>query len=321
MLCAAARAEVFCVNYFGSEESDAYAMLLTEDGKPLTQPNTYAYIYALTPSDTPVEDRLYSVEPVVVQADAPQGDDETTRRVALMNAQGELLTGFDFVQLEYAEPRCVIFTAPDWGCGLMDAEGHVLLDAQYTDIAAAEDGAWLAVALDGQSYYYDGLYPLVRIDAEGTHDTGLHVGAYALGTMSDGLCPVLGVSEYDGMSIYVNARGEVAFDRCFDYADSYHGQLASVGVGEQYGLIDRTGAEVTPLQYEFISHQDETGVFIANTTNTVDLLDDQTGAVIASLTFDNTEYVSPWSVNGGIMNVTTEHENYIYTMDGTLLAR
>ena len=37
----------------GTEEGEGYAMLLTEDGVPLTPPRTYASIYEITPSGTP----------------------------------------------------------------------------------------------------------------------------------------------------------------------------------------------------------------------------------------------------------------------------
>ena len=138
VLCPAALAETFSVYMYGMGEGPDYCMLIRDDGTPLTPAGAYNNIYAITPDDTPEAEKLYgAISNEVGIAYTPEKAEElrynfVDSSMALMNARGELLTGFDYSVLDYANGY-VLFTLPgeEHLTGAMDARGHVLMEAEY----------------------------------------------------------------------------------------------------------------------------------------------------------------------------------------------
>ena len=169
MLCASALAETYTVDVYGSEESPAYAILLSDDGTLLTPIQTCSSIYQLTPRGTPDAEKLFSVTPVNVDiAYTPELAEELlydmdSIHVALMNGEGRLLTGFDYDGLDYVN-GAVIFTLPDDArhCGAMDAAGNVIVEPVYaalrprTSTPRATSGTWACTPATATSTWMPG---------------------------------------------------------------------------------------------------------------------------------------------------------------------
>ena len=60
MLASTAMAESWAVSYEGEDDYSGYAMLIADDGTPLTPPDTYSTLYRVTPAGTPEADARYA---------------------------------------------------------------------------------------------------------------------------------------------------------------------------------------------------------------------------------------------------------------------
>ena len=322
LLAASASAEVYPIAYNCVGEDDGYAMLLRDDGTPLTPEDTYHSIYPITPAGTPEAERLYAADPQhpAGGSEALASDDEYAPAcVALLDAEGRQLTGFDAVYLRWAAPGKVVFTTLDERCGAMDGRGEVIVPTEYAELTALGDG-WLAVDPRGEPVDYGSRYPVVRIDADGSkHDTGLTAFSSSLGTASEGICPINDVAEYDGKGVYVDARGEVLFGRSFDRADSFAGGAAQMRIDGRDGLIDRQGQLIGNRLFEDIYRTESTSgdVFIATDGGDLTVFDAD-GKALFSRHFDADE-IRCWTLNPAMLNVTTRDLRRLFALDGTQL--
>ena len=157
MLCGtAAMAEVYVADLYGGEEDPSSAMLIDDNGTPLTPFGAYAMIGTMVPQGTPESERVYCAEPMQIQVPADQIDAENFYsyfRLALMGPDGSLLTGYDYCDLEYACPDRIVFTMPTQMRGVMDFKGNIILEAGYAAIIPDGQGGWLALAMDARCYH------------------------------------------------------------------------------------------------------------------------------------------------------------------------
>ena len=152
MLClllgSTALAETYVVDYFAPEDAVDYALLIRDDGTPLTPPETYSSIYMLTPEDTPEADRRYCVNSLEFQAnldpaDIDELDYDDYHRVALMDGEGKLLTGYDFTDITRVSDEYYTFNAPE---PVYDGD-DVPSDPGLSDLHFLGDGRWLAMRM------------------------------------------------------------------------------------------------------------------------------------------------------------------------------
>ena len=335
MLPTAASAETFTVSYDGVDDSTGYALMLDVDGTLLTERDQYQNIFCISQGDCLSEKRLYAATPAML-AEAPAeipGSGEASYdeyyRLAMVDALGNQLTGFDYLNLVHdAQSGVVVFTLPDRRQGVMDENGNCLLEARYAAIVPNGEGGYLAlaapeaIALDEETEY-----PIIYIDSQGRcFKTGYHTQISGLGSFSHGFCAVTQVSEYNGQTIYLDIEGTHCFDRSFTYGDSFYDNFAVVQEAEDsgYSLIDKNGACATSTSYDFIVSglYNDSGVFIASCADSFAVYDSETGALLFEDTFEGTEYVNAWMENQGLLRVNVGNETLLYRLpDGECLMR
>lgn len=328
LLCPAGLAERFAVTYAGSEEGDGYALLLTDDGVPLTPPGTYGSIDPLTPAGTPEALRRYRVEPLAPVADLGGADTEQLdyydyHREALMDADGQLLTGFDYCGFNWLSDGSVAFIVAEDGqtrTGVMDANAHVLMPPSYADVQPLGGGRWLALAPTGT----EGVFSAVVADADGGEiDTGLRTDCYYLPEVAGDLGIVPGVLDRGGGYVYVDRDGAERFRRTFDMAYDFYGDLAAVEVDGRFGLIDRGGELVVPAEYDYIDHDDNPDVnaYAAVRGAELTVFNATTGAVLLRKDLSPSTFVSANLSSPGLLWALGDEVIYCYSLDGGLLGK
>lgn len=340
LLCPAALAEVYVVDSYGSDEAEGYSMLLADDGMPLTPPRTYSSIYRITPDGVPEAERLYSVAPIDLGLEYDPATAEDMRyemgytRVALMDAQGRLLTGFDYEGLDYNNGY-VTFTLPGERslAGAMDPSGHVVMEPEYAELKHLAEDRWLAMAIpedesavrrvyyDDGGYYEEIDYEIVLIDSDGSRkNLGLHTRDRYFQVNPEGICVVWNVDEYDNDAVFIDSYGEVMFDRGFRTAENFDGDYAVAAEGDRYGLIGKDGAYAIQPEYEYI--QSGAGKpYIATDGRTVVVYDRKSLDVMAFLEFENASEVNVTAITGDLLGVSVGEGDEIYDMTGELLVR
>ena len=305
LLMGTACAEQYTVNVYGHDEgAPDCSLLIRDDGTLLTPVGRYSSIYEITPSDTPAAERVY------IAWISEEG--ESGGHAALMNADGELLTGFEFWTLEYmAGADQIGYSRPDGRVGCMDRRGNVLVEGEYFNLLPTGEGGWLALSAG------DGDGEILILDADGNAaSTGYHTD-YFSGNYREGLCPVPGVREFGGECVYLDAKGRLAFEQTFYDAYDFCGLLApAADANGRFGLIDRSGAFAAAPQYEDVS-QSRTGTFLCRASDRVDLYDCQTGALTASIPIGEDEYC--WEGANGLLCVNGDSGSKAYDLSGRLL--
>lgn len=338
MLCPAALGEIYVVENYGTEERAGCSLLVRDDGTLLTPMYTYSTIYQITPQGMDEEQRLYGVASFNVDAGSvpDTGSEEDYdmyfARLALMNAQGRLLTGFDYDGFEYG---CgyVVFTVPgeDRAVGAMDTEGNVVMEPEYAALKPLPGGRWLALAqpedpsavhrtyYDDGGYYDEIDYELQFIDSDGqTRALGLHTRDRYFNVNEEGISAVWNVVEYDGGTVFIDADGSLMFDRSFQYADNFIGDYAVAEEDRRYGVIDRTGAWVIEPEYDYINA--EAGKpWIATRGGSFVAYDPEDLRVRTAMTFEGVGDVSVAVISPELLGVTAGKSRRIYTVSGALL--
>ncbi len=328
MLCASALAETYTVDVYGSEESPAYAILLSDDGTLLTPIHTCSSIYQLTPRGTPDAEKLFSVTPVNVDiAYTPELAEELlydmdSIHVALMNGDGRLLTGFDYDGLDYVN-GAVIFTLPDDArhCGAMDAAGNVIVEPVYAALRPLRDGAWLALTFpEAFTDPYDALCGAAYIDAAGNvRDLGLHTRDRYLDVDARGVAVLGNVEEYDGKTVFIGPDGDELFDRQFQYADTFIGNYAVVEDNDRYGVIDATGKTVLPLEYDYINREPGKPI-IALRGSYYAAYDPEDFALLVEEDLSPEESVSAVAITPELLGISAGDRSWVRAIDGEVLS-
>ena len=325
LLCPAALAETFYINYDGTEESPGYALLLTDGGTALTPAKTYASIYPLNPGATPETALRYQAEPMglTVEVDAENLDDldyVAYHRVALLADDGRQLTGFDYCALNALSDGNFAFSVYDGEqtrTGVMDPEADVLVAARYMDIQPLGEGRWLALKPKENDQC-----SLTLVDADGTEtDLALTTNYTWLSESAGAPCVVDGIQEYDGESVFIDRDGKVCFDRSFQQAGGFYGNYAAVEVDGAMMLIDREGKPALDGTYQYLYHGFGTpdALFIAERDAQIWLIDARTGEIVMEHDFSPCSYVSGNLNTPGYLWVYTDTDDYLFRIDGTLV--
>lgn len=338
MLCPAALGEVFAVDSYGTDETMSYSMLVRDDGTALTPPRVYSNIYRITPEGTPDADVRYAVTPIDLGLEY---DPETAEemlyemgytRMALMDADGQLLTGFDYDGMDYDNGQ-VSFSLPGEtpAVGGMDADGHVLIPPEYAALRHLGGGKWLGMAMpddparvervdDGEGGYSEIIhYEIVFIDTDGSvRPLGLHSTDRYFNMNAEGICAIWDVDEYGGETVYIDADGALMFEKGFRYAENFEGNYAVVAVGDRYGVIDRQGEYVLPPEYDYINRDTEK-LTIARKGMSFEVYDPESMRQIMTLEYAEDTDVDVTAVTPDLVGVVTDGATAIYNIDGRLL--
>ena len=328
-LLSTAMAETYPVAYGNVDEGIGFMLLIDDDGTPLTPRYAYSNIGAITPEGTPFEDRLYSATTLHPDLTGLVPDEygwynADTRRTALMNAQGELLTDFDYSYIYYEEAGNVVITfTPDGCCGVLSRTGEVLVEPVYGAVTSNGEGGYLAVKTGEGAPDDEGPYPIVCITPDGaTLPTGWHSEISSIDAFRNGYCILNWLEEESGAgSVFVDAQGSQQFYHSFYSARDFLGNLAPVCRNEfgGTGLMDRRGRLVVPAVYGdiYTYGTDEDGIFVGTLRDGFALIDPMTGAVIREEHFpEEPDYVSCWSIGGRMLVVSDGENDFIYDFDG-----
>ena len=325
MLASTAMAESWAVSYEGEDDYSGYAMLIADDGTPLTPPDTYSTLYRVTPAGTPEADARYAAVRYALPGDAPIRRDVNgfiLHSAALMDGKGNLLTDFVYNNFDCAMPGEIAFMNEQELWGVMDADGRELLAPAYSGICSTGKGSWLAIKQEGKRWDYDAPKPIVFIDADGEHDTGLHgIAFYGTWAFSNGCCVMRNIQEYDGESVYFSDLGKPLFGRSFEEAEDFLGRFAVVYEDGKYGLINRSGKFAVPAIYDRISAEESAvgPIFLAVLGNALTVYSANTCETLLELRVDETEEIYCWQPNPWQIHMSFDEGERIYSLDGDLL--
>lgn len=321
LLCSPALSETFSV-YYEPPEHRGYYMLVRDDGTPLTPPDTYGIMYTLFPEGTPDDRQRYCVMPFPSAGRYDDLDDSACLG-AIMNSDGTLLTrcAFDPEGVSTLGSAIVIYDS-DYRMGLMDIDGRVIVEPEYSDIANLGDGYYMVLqwedAGDGSESY---CATVIKPDGSKV-DTGLHSARYCLGDGGDGLCIVYDATEYDGQDVYVDREGKVRIVSAYSYIEAFHDRFAIVEQDGLYGLIDRLGSLVEKPQYRRLYYAGTApdDVYIAERGTELTVISAQTGEVLMSRDFAPACPQSFSLFAGDLLFVETDDACYCFRTDGALLS-
>jgi len=278
MLCTSALASPIVAMYSVGDDYAPYFILLDESGNLLTPRDTYGNIWPIARDQSR---NLFAVSRAALET-VPENDaDYVPNPCALMDADGNLLTGFDYLSLDYfPEDHVVIFADMDGMHGAMDESGSIIVESGYISLCPNGAGGFLAIAgpEDGP-IDYEKAYPVEYIDANGRpFDTGVTAMPYGLSGFSEGFCAVThSYEDRDSGCLFLDSEGTNVFGRGYGYSDGFYGNYAVVSDSSSglYAFIDKTGAFVTEPIYASIDpgRYYDSGVFLACTGDEALVLD------------------------------------------------
>lgn len=209
--------------------TDLAAALLSVDGDEIIPPGSYEDIF------TVADGQLYALG-----AKTADGI-----RYALSSASGKVLTDFAYSMFSASED-CVIF-AQDGLFGAMDLQGEILLPAQYTQLAAAGDGRFLAMTTDP---FDDDADEIFLLNANGEMQSTQVRSSEGLSAFSEGLMPW---QDSDSKLYgYLAADGSIAVEAKLETAGRFENGAARVSVDGKLGLIDPNGSWLIESEYDYL---------------------------------------------------------------------
>ena len=331
---AMATAETYLIGYTNSDNYDSTDLLIRDDGTVLVEPFVYDGISRLTPEDWPEDRQRYSamrilpLERAYTEEELWELDDAEYIRTALLDGSGRPLTGFDYYYLSWDEAGGqIIFQLPDQRVGAMDADGNVLLPADYYGVYPNGEGGWLVLDRDGQTRRtYDHYYPIHYVDAQGNErDTGFTAQFGGIQGYSDGLCAVNWVPRFDDRAIYLDSEGRWAFEGAYDFVLEFHDGIAGADPdGEGYCLIDDAGNLLTE-GYDNLHYQEYDGdaVYVASDYGRLAIFDARTGECRRAVEYPGEEtWVYGYRLGPGLIGVYVSGQDdccEVYDLSGTLL--
>lgn len=209
--------------------TDLATALLSVDGDEIIPPGSYEDIF------TVADGQLYALG-----AKTADGI-----RYALSSASGKVLTDFAYSMFSASEDG-VIF-AQDGLFGAMDLQGEILLPAQYTQLAAAGDGRFLAMTTDP---FDDDADEIFLLNANGEMQSTQVRSSEGLSAFSEELMPW---QDSDSKLYgYLAADGSIAVEAKLETAGRFENGAARVSVDGKLGLIDPNGSWLIEPEYDYL---------------------------------------------------------------------
>ncbi len=233
-------------------ETAGGVMLTTERGEVLTEAGEYTLLYEV--EGLPEGIRRFTAEKLT----------EKGAFCALLDERGVPLTEFEYQSFEGVNDA-LIFMRRD-RCGVMDMNGNILIEADYTALIAAGDGGWLAQKTDPFDEMADTVY---RISAGGQE-------SMLKTRISGGLFPIYegrsaAMSAENGLYGYLDVSGNWAIEPRFAWAGMFEGGLAVAATAEGTGMIDRQGNWVLAPRYNSLMREGDS-LIVATNADTLTLI-------------------------------------------------
>lgn len=183
--------------------------------------------------------------------------------------------------------------------GYIDQTGNMVVTPRYDQAGDFYEG--LAGMETNNKYGY--------IDKKG--NTVIAPIYFAAGEFHDGLAPV---KYTEGAKVvYINKKGEVVIQTGYDFAGNFSEGIAPVEIrgsdfnSDRYGYIDKTGKNITPVQYERIASKGFSGgITAALLDGSIHIIDKNGNEVNAYLCNDDADF----EVLNGMIYVCWSDDGY-----------
>ena len=293
-----ALAEPYIVQYpDGVHSHNTHALLLSADGQALCDPGAYAEIRRLTPLGLGEDRCLYAATRSEYPLGTEYGSDLLYNSVLLMDSAGRPVTDYAFSDLRYdADTDRLIFRRHEDGklrSGVMTRDGRVLGHWPLETLVPNGEGGYIGLSENNR---------LAWIDVElAYHDTG----RTAWGLDTEGFCDGRMVLYSEGPDIYIDPRGQRAFDADYAGLCPFHGGWAAVkpeGVDGPLAFVDASGS-LLPMRYDSILWSSQDCGYVCADSTGVDFYHADDGMRVARIPVD-TE--NSWRVD------------YIHSYDGDI---
>ena len=184
-----------------------------------------------------IED-AFAVRPGALYAAGRKGD------YRLYDASGAALGEASFAMIEDAGD-CLIYRRGA-RYGAMDAQGSVLLDADWSQLTPDGAGGWLALDTD---LFDESPDEILRVNADGdAMPTGV-MTSIGLSPLRDGCMPFMAA---DGRFGAIDARGEVVIPATWRAMGAFRDGLSKVSGENGMGMIDAEGAVMIEPMYAWL---------------------------------------------------------------------
>ena len=256
--------------------------------------------------------------------------------VALMNARGELLTGFDYESFWHDVENGVVQAYNFEGfVTMLDENGNVLTEGMYSSVVSDGNGGFFAVmpTVDGETGEFSEAAPIMHIDASGAvSETGIYtfsfetLPGFSEGYMCVSVCEKDADADDDYKYVYIDQNGEAAFGRYFEYAFNFNGGIAEVTDGDsQVRLINTKGENLTDGYYSYFDcgiSGDNMPIIGNLLDGGFDLISKADYSVIASFRPENgASYMYASLTGDGFIMVNTDIENMLMDAAGNIVWR
>ncbi len=166
----------------------------------------------------------------------------------LYDARGARLTDDEFAMIDDAGD-CLIYRQGAL-YGAMDAEGRILLSAQWTQLVSDGAGGWLALQGDPLDETADAI---LRVDAGGEATPTGATTVIGLSPLRHDRIPVMTPGGRYGA---IDGRGNWVIPAEWRYIGPFEDGLARAADETGLGLIDADGVEVIPTIYDWLERGD-----------------------------------------------------------------
>ena len=249
--------------------------------------------------------------------------------VALMNAKGELLTGFDYIGFSHDVANGVVEAYTFEGfVTMLDEQGNVLTEGLYISIVSDCSGGFFAVMpeIDPVTGDFSEIAPIVHITADGAiEQTGMRTFSYeTLPGFSEGyMCVLVCDEENDTYKyVYIDVSGQPQFGAYFEYAANFMGGVAEVNDSDyQVHLIDTSGNYVTGEGYSYFDYYSVNTPIIGNLADGgFDLISRDDYSVIASFRPEGDEsFFSAYNSGDGFILASSDVREMVIDPAGNVL--
>lgn len=202
---------------------------------------------------------------------------------------------------------CLIFRDGEH-YGAMDAEGRIVVEAEWTQLTSDGAGGWLALSGDPLDEVADAL---IHLDAAGeARPTGVMV---AIG-LQPVRCDRMPYMSQTGKYGAVDGAGNVAVPADWNWIGPYEDGLAVAWGMEGAGLIDTAGREVIPAKYAWLDRVP--AMIAARADDRLDVFAPDGSARIFTVAGEGIEV----ALIGDCLWTVQEDRSALYGPDGTVLA-
>lgn len=226
-------------------------------------------------------------------------NENSDMQYALMDQTGKLLTENVYDMISALDEDHLLFMQNGL-MGVMDLNGQVILEAEYTHLISNGAGGYLALRTDPYNEEPDGVY---YIDENGHENaTGVKV-SYPFYSFSEGLCAA---ASSDGKYGYLGTDGRWAIPPQFTFAGDFVSGGAVTSLSSGIGVIDSSGNWVITPKYKWIDRAET--VMLAAQGNTMNLMKND-GTLLS--TYSVTDETGSYLCNDQYAVIATEDKSLL----------